>query len=605
MEEFFNQLYLNKPTDHWITIWTLRDKKTEWFQSVEGIKEYVENYDGDIFFGIGTSTTKHESNRRLSAKEIDGIGCLHLDIDFGVSGHKKENLPPDMKAAMQIAEMMIDPSYIISSGNGIHAYYLFENYYHTKEEVERVSDLLKDFQKMTDLYTPYSMDKTHDLSRVLRVPTSYNCKDVNNKKQCKIIRDNNEIRYSLDEIELSIEKFISSNKQVKETVGKYKEKDIFQQQIILLNKEHDDNPDEVIESEDHYEGEKLIFADIPTEEKYRILNRRLLRTPDRSLNPNKFYQLQDIYGLEFENVFHHKKKNKSEDSSCSAYDMKLANMAAKCGLDEQDICDLLISHRREYKQQNPMQNINLKLTHPDYYGRTIYKALIKEAMDKSNEEKKAIIASISDHSEEATPDAVDSQLRDMYLKYVSDAIGVKVIEFVKFEQEPEPTFQITIENNGEKKKIDLKQFNQCFNLGYFKSCIDKSIIGNPNFKCFQPIDKQQWDNIKKWLHEIATTKLLSPDMLEVPRIKSWIKEFMDTTNVKYELAEFENRAGETYVKDGELFFDEAQFFKYVKTNYEHKSKIQDIKIMLHNAGCTYRLIENNKISKTLAVHSLS
>ena len=65
MKEFFTNIYKNIPQDQWITIWTLRDKRTEWFKSIDKIEEYVKTLQNEnVFFGIGTSGYKQWYRQR-------------------------------------------------------------------------------------------------------------------------------------------------------------------------------------------------------------------------------------------------------------------------------------------------------------------------------------------------------------------------------------------------------------------------------------------------------------------------------------------------------------------------------------------------------------
>ena len=589
MKEFFTNIYKNIPQDQWITIWTLRDKRTEWFKSIDKIEEYVKTLQNEnVFFGIGTSRTKHGNNKRLSAKEIDGIGCIHIDIDYGNDGHKKHNLPPNIKEAITIANKIIVPSYIINSGNGIHAYYLFDKYITGVQEITRAAEILKDFQSITSAYTEYEIDMTHDLARVLRVPTTFNCKDPQNQKECKIIVNNSDIRYSLDEIASSIETYVSNNTAVKTSPFQqhFREKELFCKPENQPKNQIDYTPDE----QSNLYGKDLIYANIPTDEKYRIINRRIVRTPDRKLSDEKFMDMKMTFE-DFESVFTHKKKHKG-DSSLSSYDMMLANMAATAELSEQEICDLLIQHRTYHKKHNTYDIVQFKLTHPTYYGSTIYKAIVKYEYEKSPEEKQIEIENAGDNKEEATPDAVQDQIKDQFLKQVSDVIGVEIVRAVKYDQEPEPIFEITLKSG---KIIDMGTFNQCFgSIKGFQSTINKNLMGVKGTKAFAKMDKQRWNNLLRWFHEIMEIVVVSEEMYIIPRMTKWLIEYRDSTSVKIDIEEFEKRSGESLLLNNTLYFDDNQFWKYIKTNYDNKITMQSLKIILHKMDCRYDKIKNSK-----------
>jgi len=208
--EFFSEIFKDKPADHYITMWSLKNKQTQWFKEPSDLASKASHIKGeDIYFGLGSSKTNNGTNKRIMAKDVDGIGLIHCDIDFGTDGHKGKNYPPDINEALKLASMILIPSYVVHSGNGLHAYYLLKRYETNKEKLQRINDLQRQFQVAINTYSEFDIDMTHDLSRVLRIPDSDNCKDVGKGlpiKKCHIINDNHHLRYDIEDIANAIDK---------------------------------------------------------------------------------------------------------------------------------------------------------------------------------------------------------------------------------------------------------------------------------------------------------------------------------------------------------------------------------------------------------------
>lgn len=104
---------------------------------------------------------------------------------------------------------------------------------------------------------------------------------------------------------------------------------------------------------------------------------RWWRAADITINPDadvplRKFQLLKAADAHFEATWT-RKRRMPKDSSNSGYDMAIADAAAACGWSAQDICDLLVSFRREHSEDLKAQNVQ-------YYQRTIHGALERAAL---------------------------------------------------------------------------------------------------------------------------------------------------------------------------------------------------------------------------------
>jgi hypothetical protein len=139
---------------------------------MHGIDQYCERYDHtNIYFGVGTRNGDGGTKAHLV-----NIPCVWADIDF-------KTLPIDV-AREKIAHFPLKPSIIVSSGGGIHAYWLLKEPvgYSDTESVEDVNRRIQ---------AHIGSDDVHDASRILRVPDTVNRKpEYNPQPICKVLRDN-------------------------------------------------------------------------------------------------------------------------------------------------------------------------------------------------------------------------------------------------------------------------------------------------------------------------------------------------------------------------------------------------------------------------------
>ncbi|MHC1694079.1 MAG: hypothetical protein AB9835_02130 [Eubacteriales bacterium] len=193
-----------------ITIWTKRNKKTHFISQddVTILAKYasVESESDDVYFGLGI-VRDNTIKGRGKYNDVVGIPGLWLDIDIASPQHSSESYPPDYETVMEIVgTFILKPTMIINSGYGIHLYYLFSEplIFKTNAERDKVSQLSKRFQNYFITHAQimgYKVDNTSDLTRVLRIPSTYNYKGEE-AVEVTIVEDNSEdadYRYSIEQ----------------------------------------------------------------------------------------------------------------------------------------------------------------------------------------------------------------------------------------------------------------------------------------------------------------------------------------------------------------------------------------------------------------------
>jgi hypothetical protein len=139
----------------------------------------------NIYFGVATRVDKKPNI----------IPALWADIDFktltpSLIGHKEGTVLSLLRSELQ-------PSVIVGSGNGIHAYW----FTHIDVTQDNRTEIKTANQKIAKRFDG---DAVGDPERVLRLPGYFNVKNIANPVACKVLVGQNRgiIRYSFDELQL-------------------------------------------------------------------------------------------------------------------------------------------------------------------------------------------------------------------------------------------------------------------------------------------------------------------------------------------------------------------------------------------------------------------
>lgn len=147
------------------------------------------------YFNLGYRNADLGSAKRGGYEHVIGIPGLWTDIDIAGPGHKEKNLPPTMEDALDLVrEAMPDypPTHYVTSGGGIHCYWLFRKPRFFANEDDRLdaqmmsrgvhNRISKAAQKKG-----WRTDNVSDLARLLRIPGTYNMKNPEDPRLVKIL----------------------------------------------------------------------------------------------------------------------------------------------------------------------------------------------------------------------------------------------------------------------------------------------------------------------------------------------------------------------------------------------------------------------------------
>ncbi len=154
--------------------------QTRAFTSTADAEEYAaksaEKY--DVYFGLcpqgdlGPGARGTEDNAQA-------LLAVWVDIDVDEGKHKRGHHPTKEQAGDAIRALPVKPSAIVWSGGGYHVYWFLDKPWvlDTPEEREKAKALSTSWQAFVRArFSPFDLDATADLARVLRVPGTLNHK---------------------------------------------------------------------------------------------------------------------------------------------------------------------------------------------------------------------------------------------------------------------------------------------------------------------------------------------------------------------------------------------------------------------------------------------
>jgi len=141
--------------------------------------------DTNVYFGVCP-----RRERKGKEENVGQLNSLWIDLDCKTMKEK-------LKALKKLEHFEFPPSIIVSSGNGLHCYWLLSKPYPIRTNKEKLN--AKGYVK--GLTLALHGDSTFDLSRVLRVPGTKNLKNPDNPLPVEILEFNTSRRYELSKFE--------------------------------------------------------------------------------------------------------------------------------------------------------------------------------------------------------------------------------------------------------------------------------------------------------------------------------------------------------------------------------------------------------------------
>jgi len=130
---------------------------------------------------------------------VASVPALWVDVDAKHHGDSKD----EAFAALQRLDANIRPSIVVDSGNGYHAYWLLEEPVELEDPTPGASEVSGEDPAYVEGFNVglghhVGGDSVQDVTRVMRLPGTWNVKDPDNPRSCKIVEFEPERRYRLE-----------------------------------------------------------------------------------------------------------------------------------------------------------------------------------------------------------------------------------------------------------------------------------------------------------------------------------------------------------------------------------------------------------------------
>ena len=130
--------------------------------------------------------------RRPNAADAVLVPGAWVDVDVAADGLERRGKPAeDLDMALGLVFSIREPTLLVHSGWGVHAYWVFEEPWVLGTEHERTAakTFLRDWQHALRQRAEFDLDATHDLARLMRLPGSVNAKLPRSPQPCRVITD--------------------------------------------------------------------------------------------------------------------------------------------------------------------------------------------------------------------------------------------------------------------------------------------------------------------------------------------------------------------------------------------------------------------------------
>jgi hypothetical protein len=272
----------------------------------------------DVYTCVALTGRDFGRRRRPSSTDAAAVAAVWADIDVNGGPDRKTGAAPDLAQAAALAAELLEPTVLVSSGYGLQAWWCLDRPWAFRDQRERMAAarMAAQWQHLLRLKARmwgFTIDPTHDLARLLRLPGTVNAKG-GGEVPVDLLACAPERRYSRAELA----DVCSSAGDVQINLG-----DTAQQSLGLVD----------------------VSAGV-------------------GLDPSVVSALIEN-SPEFRRSWTHAR---SGAWSLSEYDLSICTIAAEAGLSDRQLADLIALHRRTY---NPADT---KARRPDYVRRTVTKA---------------------------------------------------------------------------------------------------------------------------------------------------------------------------------------------------------------------------------------
>lgn len=475
--------------------------------------------------GLAAKTTQ-PSKQRATKRTVVGIAGVWADIDVNGGPEGKTGAASDTSEALALAESLLIPTFVINSGYGIQAWWLFETgpwIFHEEAERDEAQKIVAGFQgalKAEAKKRGYTIDSTWDLARLMRVPGSFNHKG--SRPAPVEVMDDGGPRF---------------DRSALEAIGlEYQDQRASALQMI---------------SGEAIQVEVLSDAQPPL---------------------MKLQMLMDVDD-EFKAHWNHQPTPKSKNWSMSEYEFSFANAMVAAGWGDQEIANALVFHRLYYEKGDPKGK-----NRADRIAQTIGKVRAtrehEERVVADEQQREAAVDELAAISSEAGLDPV--RTIGIFNRILG---GPEIKELVQLGRDPDTARYALALANGREIPLTPDEF---FNLDKFRNRF--AIVTQ-----FRPkrVKADKWDEIVQALISAAHVREDVEDTRS-HRALEWVRTYTERRTSSDKDAACQ--ANDPFLWKDHLYVPLGPFHQYLRRVRGERIADVDVRQYLESAGFERRTV---------------
>lgn len=184
--DFLQTIFAGCPEEEWVSVWAVdryeeagfKPDKVLWAPvgDLERLVKQVRSIAGThcVWFGVATRK-EHLKGQRGGREDCSHLPALFADIDLEGPSHKAQGYPPDRHAVDAILSEFPEPSIMVYTGGGYHAYWVYPTPVPMPRAAINLSRFGTELQNAS-VRAGYKLDSVFNVDRVLRLPGTFNRK---------------------------------------------------------------------------------------------------------------------------------------------------------------------------------------------------------------------------------------------------------------------------------------------------------------------------------------------------------------------------------------------------------------------------------------------
>lgn len=204
-QQFLEAILGGVPAEKFGLLWRLPPRVSLWTRDASAATRWAATAcreRANVYCGVALCDKDRGTDKRTSNDSATGLVGFVSDVDFANKAGAKKQYPKDADAASGIIlGTGLTPTIMVHSGNGLQAWWLFNEPWLFDSDDERLTAIalstawgatIKEVARRAGC----EVDSVHDLARVLRIPGSLNWKDPDNPKPVTIVWHDEAKRYT-------------------------------------------------------------------------------------------------------------------------------------------------------------------------------------------------------------------------------------------------------------------------------------------------------------------------------------------------------------------------------------------------------------------------